>query len=276
MKRTLFFALLAFVVGCTSQHSQHSDSKSTEHDQHQKDPHAGHSMDQGNAMLMIQTEPAHVTAGKSTSLKMMIHGADGKMLKDFAVVHEQKVHLIIVRDGLDQFAHLHPEIDAAGNLTTTYTFPTGGTYRLYADHQPVGGSPATATDEVKVAGETPPTPSLKPDVPGRVKGDSLNADVSVSRPKPGDETMIRFEITDLSGTPVADLQTYLGAMGHLVVISQDGKHYVHAHPLDENKSNSSMVTFGAHFPQPGPYKGWGQFKRQGQVRIVPFVVQVDG
>ncbi len=272
MKQLVSFALLAVFVGCTS---QHSDSKSKDHEQHQKDPHAGHVKDSGKAMLMVQTEPATVTSGKPTTLKMMIHGADGKMVKDFAVVHEQKAHLIIVRDRLDQFAHVHPEFDAAGNLTTTYTFPTGGTYRLYVDHQPVGGSQATATIEVKVAGEAPPIPSLKPDVPGSVKGDGLNALVSVIRSKTGGETTIRFEITDPTGTPATDLQSYMGAMGHLVVLSQDGKQYVHAHPAGDKKAMSNVVAFDAHFPQAGLYKGWGQFKRGGQVHVVPFVMQSE-
>ena len=271
MKQLLSFALLAVFVGCTS---QHSDSKTKDHEQHQKDPHAGHAKDSGKAMLMVQTAPASVTSGKPTTLKMMIHGPDGKMVKEFAVVHEQKAHLIIVRDGFDQFAHVHPEIDAAGNLTTTYTFPTGGTYRLYVDHQPVGGSQATATTEVKVAGEAPPIPSLKPDVPGSVKGDGLNALVSVIPAKTGAETTIRFEITDATGAAVTDLQPYMGAMGHLVVLSQDGKQYVHAHPADDKKAMSNVVAFDAHFPQSGLYKGWGQFKRQGQVHIVAFVMQL--
>src|SRR5947207_3247027 len=140
MKYLLPSMLLVFLFGCSS-HS--GSSNASGHGQHKQDPHAGHGQDDAKAMLMVQTEPMTVVAGKPVTLKMMIHGADGKMLKDFAVVHEHKIHLIIVRDGLDQFAHIHPEIDTAGNLTATYTFPTGGTYRLYADHQSVGGSPAT-------------------------------------------------------------------------------------------------------------------------------------
>lgn len=271
MKKAFVVAWLTLLVGCTS---QHGDSKSNDHGQHQKDPHVGHGAKNGNLMLMVETSPTSVAAGKTTNLKMMIHGADGKMIKEFAVVHEQKLHLILVRDGLDQFAHLHPEVDSMGNITTAYTFPTGGTYRLYADHQAVGGSPSTAIAEVKVAGEAPPIPALKTDVPGKVKGDRLDAAVSISGLKSGSETTIRFEITDPAGTPVKDLQPYMGAMGHLVVISQDGKRYVHAHPSEDKESATNVVAFQAHFMQDGLYKGWGQFKRQGQVHLVPFVLQV--
>ena len=116
---------------------------------------------------------------------------------------------------------------------------------------------------------------FKPDVPGTVKGDGLGARVGVSGVKAGGEGTIRFEIADQAGKPVADLQPYMGAMGHLVVISQDGKRYVHAHPEDDRKAGGNVVAFGAHFPKAGLYKGWGQFKRGGEVRVVPFVLRAD-
>ena len=271
MRTFLLLGLAAFLAGCSPQPG-HKDGHDTK-----GDPATGHDMHGGAASkptLHVRTDPTSPDAGKPVMLKLMIHGPDGKAVKDFAVVHEMKVHLIIVRDGLDTFAHLHPVVDEAGNITATYTFPTGGTYRLFADHQPTGGSAATAEAEVKVAGEAPPLPPLKPDVPGVAKGDGLDAKVSVSGVKAGGMGTIRFEIADKAGKPVADLQPYMGARGHLVVISQDGKQYVHAHPADE-KGAVDVVAFGVHFPLTGLYKGWGQFRRGGEVRIVPFVLRVE-
>jgi len=146
----------------------------------------------GTAKLMVQTDPSPVESGKPVKLKLMIHDARGAMVKDFAVVHEEKVHLIIVRDGLDQFAHLHPTVDAAGNLTATYTFPTGGLYQLYADHQPIGGKQTTAMSELKVIGEAPPAATLAPDTPGKLKGNGLDAEVTLKNVKAGSEATIRL------------------------------------------------------------------------------------
>jgi hypothetical protein len=264
------------LAGCGTKHD------GTKHDgpqpagQHEPggDPHAGHGGGQKAATLMVQTDPARLTAGQPATLKLMIHDAGGSAVKSFDVLHEQKVHLIVVRDGLDTFAHLHPAVDPAGNAATTYTFPTGGTYRLYADHQPTGGKPATAVAELKVAGEPPPAPPLTPNVPARIEADGLAARVSVENAKAGGEGTVRFELTDPAGKPLADLQPYMGAMGHLVVLSGDGKEYVHAHPAD-GKSAPGVVAFQAHFPKAGLYKGWGQFRWKDTVRVVPFVVKVD-
>jgi hypothetical protein len=213
-------------------------------------------------------------AGTPAKLQLTIPGAKGVPVRDFALSHDAKVHLILIRHGLDQFAHLHPSVDpATGVLSAEYTFPTGGVYHLFADYQEPGQPAATATARVEVEGDAPPAPSLTPDVPGLRSGDGTAAKVSVSAVKAGAEATVRFEVVD-GEKPVTDLEPYMGAMGHLVVVSADAKTYVHAHPAEKSEAKN-VVTFGAAFPSPGVYKGWGQFKRGGQVRVVPFVVRVE-
>ena len=113
--------------------------------------HAGHAAHAGHGSeLMVVTKPAAPIAGAPTTLELMIHGADGSVIRDFDVVHEQKVHLIIVRDELDAFSHVHPAVNPDGNMNVDYTFPTAGHYRLYADHKPTNGAPTVATAELEV------------------------------------------------------------------------------------------------------------------------------
>ncbi len=273
-------AVAGLLAGCGTKHdgtkqdgTKHQGPEPTGHQGHGGDPHAGHGGGQKAATLVVKTDPAPVAAGQPTTLKLMIHDAGGGMVKDFDVTHEAKVHLVVVRDGLDTFAHLHPAVDPAGNLTATYTFPTPGTYRLYADHQPTGGKANTAVAEVTVAGQLPPAPTLAPNVPAAVEADGLTARVTVGNAKAGGEGVVRFELLD-AGQPLAGLQPYMGAMGHLVVLSGDGKEYVHAHPAD-GKTAANVVAFAAHFPRAGVYKGWGQFRWKDTVRVVPFVVKAD-
>jgi len=272
MKLIVLSALLLPLIGCSS---RQEEDNTKGHLQSGADPHAAHNMEQGVSMLMIQTDPAQVIAGKPTTLKLMIHGADGKMVNNFEVVHEQKIHLIVVRDGLDQFAHIHPEVDAAGNATVSYSFPTGGNYRLYADHKPTGMEQTTTTTQMKVSGDIPTVPSLPPNVPGETEGDGLRAKVAVEGASAGGEGTITFDLTDAAGEPVVDLQPYMGAMGHLVVLSSDGKQYVHAHPAESQPGKANRVVFQAHFMKPGLYKAWGQFRRMDTVRVVPFVFRVS-
>lgn len=250
-----------------------------DHGTHQKghahhDAHAHHHEQAPATELMVRTEPREARSEEPTTLRLMIHGADGRMVKDFETIHEAKVHLIIVREGLDQFAHLHPAVDAAGNLSAEYRFPVGGKYRLFADFKPQGQSQSVAVGELQVAGSSAPAARLSPNVPGRVRGDELEAKIEIANAKAGNPVRIAFGLLDAEGQPVRDLQPYLGAMGHLVVISADGKEYVHAHP-GEAQAEAGRVGFEARFAKPGIYKGWGQFRRGGKIRTLPLILGVE-
>lgn len=275
MKRVALFVILALIVGCRgSEQKPHGD-----HGKEKKDPHAGHG-GHGQSTLMVSSEPKEIEAGKEAVLKLMIHDAKNAMVKDLEIIHEQKVHLIMVHSNLDHFVHLHPDVDNAGNIVTKHTFPVGGTYYLFADHKPKGGEQATARADLKVKVEAnakapQSEPDLKVNVPGKVAGDALSADVSITGAKKGGEASIQFELHDANGKAVEDLQPYMGERGHLVVISADGKHYVHAHPASEKETAKNRVVFHAHFPSTGLFKGWGQFRRQGEIRVIPFVMKVD-
>jgi hypothetical protein len=268
MKPALLFALGAVVIGC----SRPEATSKTGHAEQNEHGHASHD-DGHKSVLIIETEPSAAAVGTPVTLKLMIHEADGTMVREFDVVHEELVHLMIVREGLDEFAHVHPAVDDQGNLTISHVFPKAGKYRFYADYKPTGKPAGIATAQIDVNGEPSPAPKLVVNVPGEVTADGLSATIDVSNAKGGQEAEVRFLLTTESSQPIEELEPYLGARGHLVVISDDGDEYVHAHPMDKSAAPNEVV-FMAHFPRAGTYKGWGQFKLSGQVRTIPFVVDV--
>ncbi|MBA4066939.1 MAG: hypothetical protein C0501_25175 [Isosphaera sp.] len=270
--RLVSAALFAALAGCGQKHDDHKAAGHADGHRHDGGGHGGHRP----AMTVLEVRPVgEPKAGEPAELELVIPGGAGQPLRDFAVVHDAKVHLILVREGLDRFAHLHLEPDpATGVMRVRHTFPAGGTYHLFADHQPAGGPAATAVGRVTVAGDAPAAPPLAPDVPGTVSGDGLAAKVSIDGAEPGREATVRFELADPAGRPATDLEPYMGATGHLVVVSADATRYVHAHPAEGRAGAGNVVAFGATFPQAGLYKGWGQFKRGGVVRVLPFVVRV--
>src|SRR4029453_12462949 len=88
---------------------------------------------------------------------------------------------------------------------------------------------------------------------------------------PGTECTLAFTLTR-GGKPVTDLEPFLGAAGHLVMISQDHGAYVHSHPLVSG--TGPRIEFKATFVRTGLYRAWGQFQRHGRVLTAPFVVGV--
>ena len=274
-------ALVAFIglAGCTSKTPPPANQPAPAPKEGGQ-PHAGHSgmtmpMAGENGTIMVTTDPAAPAAREPVELKLMIHEPGGQMVEKFDELHTKQVHLIVIRQGLDEFAHLHPDIDASGNMTISHTFRLGGEYMLFADYKPAGKEAAVARGSLKVGGASPPAPKLTPNVPGTIEPDGLGARIDLKDVRPGESGTVTFHVIDDRQEPVENLQPYLGAMGHLVIVSADGRQYVHAHPLNESAAPGGVVEFMAHFPVAGVYKGWGQFQRSDTVYTVPFVVQID-
>jgi len=260
-------AVVAF-AGCNRHTSSSMPTHGSGHDGH---PSGGAAQPmQGFSKLVVRSD-VEPKVGSDTTLTLRVEDASGATVKDFEVVHDHKAHLIVVTNGLDQFAHIHLTIQADGTMSVTHRFPVGGHYWLYLDHKTPGKPQATGFAELHVGGETAAAPKLRPNVPGSVQIDGLKADISVSAGS-GGSARIGFKLTDSTGQPVTNLEPYMGAMGHLVVISADGKDYVHAH-MEGAKAEGGIVTFQAHFMRSGVFKGWGQFQRGGRVLIVPFVMR---
>lgn len=239
---------------------------------HDATNHAAHRVlfDPKATYLTLTTDPAMIEAGQPVRLELRLTDAHGATMTKFETVHEKKVHLIMVREDLDVFAHLHPELHGDGLFGITVEFPVPGTYFLHADFTPEEGQASTARAELRVEGQPPTAPALEPHVPGRVQTSELLADISLL--EASDAYQVGFSLMGLDETPITDLEPYLGAMGHLVVLSADGQNYVHAHPLAS--SQTAEVAFEVHFPGPGIYKGWGEFQRGGAVMTVPFVTRI--
>jgi len=106
--------------------------------------------------------------------------------------------------------------------------------------------------------------------------------------------LLTYVIRDRNGRPVRDLQPFIGAMGHLLAISEDGKEVVHTHALqavsqpampgqkEPFRVTPAMVSergpaqsFKLTFPTGGLYKTWAQFGHSGKVYTVPFTFLVQ-
>jgi hypothetical protein len=228
-------------------------------------------IDTGAFYMTLTSVPEVVEAGQQVEITVQLTDAYGAPVSGFEVVRGKKLHLTIVREGLDKFTHTFPEPGPQGTMVTGMTFPEGGTYLFHADFTPMDGSPVTLVAELRVEGGGSAAPPLDPYVPGMVQTSEMLANVGV---EPGLVThRVSFALMDLNEEPVTDLENFLGARGHFIALSADGRQYVHGEPAAGNTANE--VAFEVHFPGPGIYKGWGEFQRAGTVLVVPVVMQID-
>ncbi|MDX1927428.1 MAG: heavy-metal-associated domain-containing protein [Pirellulaceae bacterium] len=241
------------------------------HLHHGSHHNASHASSRTSLSLIGETE---LQAGQTIELQLLVKDSQGNVVKDFETIHDERVHLVIVRDGLDTFTHLHPQVRPDGSLTVKYAFPVGGRYRLFADFQPKGMTHTTASTIVDVQGESPLAAALIVNAPGRVAGEGWLAEITVQPESESGESRIQFELLDSNGRTIQDLKPYMGAWGHLQLISADGSDYVHSHPMDNQAGDSThVVTFHAVFQKGGIYKGWGQFRVGDTLRVIPFVIK---
>lgn len=225
-----------------------------------------------------------ITAGKPTTLVFTIKDPTGLPVTKLETVHEKLLHLLMVSKDLSWYAHEHPEIQPDGTFTFTYTFPQAGEFFFYNDFTPPSVGQQVVAVPVTVAGTAPAAKRLviDADKPKTIDGYTVSLDTG-GPIKTGGSTHLSYTLTK-DGKPVTTLQPYLGAMGHLVIISEDRTQFVHSHPHEGGEHATGgmggpKVDFEAHFTVPGTYKGWAQFNvgtpAKEQVITAPFTFKVE-
>jgi putative copper resistance protein D len=254
-----------------------------------------HAVPGAEPVIHLKTDPATLIAGTPAMLTVSIEDGNGRPLQGLAVHHDRILHVVIISEDLNIFAHIHPE--DIGPITTAmvkkatfpvrYVFPKAGRYLIGFDF---AASDALYSKQVVL------TVSGGPRM-GRQKVDlSRSKDfghyrVTLSTPpegiKVGEETALVYRI-EKDGKPVTDLQPYLGAPMHLSVVRADLAQFMHIHGVlpgeththDDHMHAMPPERFGPKieadvvFPDKGVYKIFSQVQHQGKVLLFDFMVEV--
>lgn len=221
------------------------------------------------------------------ALRISIHEkAAGKQIQSFDVTHEKQLHLIIVSSDLEEFYHVHPIFQSDGTfLLENFSFPRELRYTLFFDLKPTGAGGILLRKDVLVGKGAADPPFLKPSqFPVDVGDFLLDFKSNPTLLTSGGEAQLTFRLRDVkTGALVTDIQPYLAAPAHLVVLSEKSLEYLHMHPLGDIPTDPALLSkmrfgpdiqFAATFPQAGAYKGWLQILRNGTVIALPFIVDV--
>jgi hypothetical protein len=201
------------------------------------------------------------------------HPKTRRVVRKFAIVHERPMHLFIVGDGLDHFAHEHPAPQPDGVFMLDVRLPRPGPYMAIAEFLPEGGTPQTF-QQLFTTGEAfsrPVQPALDL-APKIVEGMRISLDAS--RVQAGESKALTFRIEDAaSGAPATGLEPYLGASAHLLIVPVDLTEALHGHPTEDVRGPA--IAFAPLVPRAGRYKVWIQFQRGGKVSTAAFVIEVS-
>ena len=186
---------------------------------------------------------------------------DGKTFTDYGISHTKEMHLIVVRNDLQHFQHLHPERDADGIWRIPFGTPAGGTYWIYADFIEKNELPHTIRIERTLSGNRGAEGINKNfENVKTVDGYRIAFHPSVS----GEEVTFRYDITNINGDK-PHLEEYLGAIGHSVLISPSGD-FIHTHASGE-REEPMFITAPPRDPF---YRAFTQFQINGKVLTVDF------
>lgn len=212
-----------------------------------------------------------LAAATVQDFRFRIGGPDGAPVTKFAVEHEKRLHLVLVRRDGSGFQHVHPEMTADGTWSVPLTLPEAGSYRVFADFKPENGPKTTLDADIQVPGAYEPRQHLADSRKSTVDQYeiALSGDLTA-----GAESVVTATITR-DGKPVTDLQPYLGANGHLVALRAADLAYLHVHP-QESTGHGPEVKFAVEVPTAGRYRLFLDFQHEGKVRTAEFTLSTVG
>ncbi|MBD2438880.1 hypothetical protein [Nostoc sp. FACHB-110] len=244
-----------------------SDTNHTEHHEH--------TAEQSQALVIT---PKKLVVNQPIDLVINIQDSTGKTIDKFDTFQEKLMHLIIVREDLATFDHIHPDYQGNGSFKINPNFSSSGNYYLFSDYQPAGQKETVSLMQVKIPGAIPLPKNLEKFEKNKVISNvKVNFNLPDKNIRAGQEVSLKFAIQDAENNQsIKDLKPYLGERGHLVIIKSSSPltiaDYIHAHAI--KNSPDGQIEFLTHFPQPGTYKLWMQFNRNGKINTADFWVNV--
>jgi len=239
--------------------------------------------------VALTSSPAVIVPGQPVRLRFAItHPKTGSPVTDLAIVHDMPFHLFILAEDLSTYDHIHPTVGDDGAFVVDTTFPKAGVYHVYCDFLPVGGTPQVVHLHLATAGASPdrkgPPVKLAPDTVFEKTVDGIRFALTFEPPRiaAGKAAALIYRLTDEStGAPVTDLEPFLGAWGHTLILSEDGERFLHSHPtqmLPATVDRAGLfggpeVAFNATVRKPGVHRIWSQFLRRGKVTTVSFTIE---
>jgi hypothetical protein len=248
----------------------------------------GDPLDAREYLVGMTATPAAVRPGRPVRLSFTVRHPDTRAtVRSFATVHDKQFHLFVVSHDLEYYEHIHPVMDADGSWTIDVTVPKAGYYKLITDFLPLGGTPQIIP-QLLIAGEPGDLEAARAHLPSddTFTKTAGSMTLSLALPRDGlvagrDEKLLYHIVDTKTGQPVRDLEPYLAAYGHTLVLSEDALEYVHAHPIEllpdkiETAAGGPDLTFKALLPKPGRYRLWTQLKRGGVVTTARFTVTAE-
>lgn len=220
--------------------------------------HSGHTGHGANRTSEVTPEVSYNNGDITIQLK-----DKNNEVPELETSHEKYMHLIVVSSDLKEYHHLHPEEKSDGLFLQKFHL-ADNSYKVFVDIKPKGLHYSVVPIELQV-GEThhEHQNDLQVDTDFEKTINGQTVELTTRSFEANKEITLHFNVKDAQPEP------YLGALGHVVILDEDGEQFIHVHPVSNDKT-----VFETQFEKPGIYKLWAEFKFGGQVNAYPFVIEV--
>ncbi len=217
---------------------------------------------------------------------------NGQHILSYTMDLQHPMHMVLVRDDLTTFEHVHPGQDVTtGSFHETFTgLDANHRYYLYADSKPSETPQQVFRFSLQAnnIAAVPPASTLAASAT-TVKLGRYDVHLSTTTLTSNVENKLTFNV-DEKGRPAHDLSAYLGVAAHAVLIDAQTLGYLHVHATvkgvsmedamkaADNGEPLSGPIMDIHLPAlaPGSYKLWIQFEGYGlKVYTAPYTLAVQ-
>lgn len=225
------------------------------------------------------TLPKKITLNKPVAVKVQIPNSVVKTDSNNNASKPKQMHLVVVSNDLRFFDLVQASYQDNQNIDVKPTFPAPGDYTVFSDYHPSDEKQQVFVDKVSIPGKVPFPQELESFTKTKVLSDiKINLNLSQSNIKAGKKTSLKFNLKPVGNNkPIQDLKPYLGKKANLVIIKSSSSltesDYIDTETI--NNSPNNQLHFTTKFPQPGTYKLWLQFNRNGKVKTADFWITVN-
>jgi hypothetical protein len=230
--------------------------------------------------LDFRVTPSAPRPGHETLVRFFVRTPHtDSLVRQFETVHERLVHFFVLSNDLQFFQHLHPVLQTDGSFEQRVILPREGIYRVIADFLPTGAAPQLVQHSIVTAayrGSIVPDVKLPVDLAPKVV-EGVRVAIHTPEPVGGREQLVTFDLDDaVTHAPITNLEPFLGAVGHLLIVSSDLQYVAHSHPVAlMSTALGPQIVFQVLFPRAGDYKLWMQCQRGGRVLTAAFTIKAQ-
>ncbi|MGB0415985.1 MAG: hypothetical protein ACPGKS_03990 [Coraliomargarita sp.] len=185
---------------------------------------------------------------------------------ELAITHTEKMHVMLVDPSLEDYHHVHPEAEGfSGQYHFSFTPKRSGSYMVFAEVVPLRSRrQVIATGEIVTQG-TPASPAFEMQEISEVDGVRFELSGVPESLSTNRDYRFELDVNDLQGIPV-ELETIMGAKGHMVAFDAGKRGFAHMHPIDSISGSEGMdeLAFLFNVPNPGWYRVFAQVQVDGR------------